>query len=191
MDEASCLITLRQGGRPALAAISWLYRQFAARIRSYFLKHRLSEEQAQDCTQDVFVNLMRGCESFRGEVPISVWIWTIARNRLMDHYRRQTKTVSLDDDESPMMLDTEEGLAVEGGFSDGLQDCVHAAFEAFSREHPERAHVLYLVAWEEQAIESIAHFLGRTLGATREYISQCRKRLRPYLERCRDYLSPA
>lgn len=191
MDEAGCLTSLRQGGSPRMAAVNWLYRQFAARIRGYFLKHRLSVEQAQDATQDVFVNLVRGCENFRGEVPISVWIWTIARNRLMDHYRRQKTTVSLDDDDTSVALGTCEELAVEGGYSDGLEDCVRAAFEAFSREHPERAHVLYLVAWEEQAIESIAHFLGRTLGATREYISQCRKRLRPYLERCRDYLSPA
>jgi hypothetical protein len=34
-------------------------------------------------------------------------------------------------------------------------------------------------------IAQIAGALGRSAAATREYLSQCRKKLRPFIEHCR------
>jgi DNA-directed RNA polymerase specialized sigma24 family protein len=70
-----------------------------------------------------------------------------------------------------------------------LVDCVRRAFQDFATAHPERAQALGLVAFEGWTAHELATYLGRTYGATREYVSQCRTHLRPYLvRRCGDYV---
>ena len=54
----------------------------------------------------------------------------------------------------------------------------------------EQAQALTLIAFYGWDIEEISRFLGRTQGATREYLSQSRKKLRPFLEPCHEYLAP-
>ncbi len=71
----------------------------------------------------------------------------------------------------------------------GLEDCVRKAYAAFAESHVDRAEILARVAFEGWSIEDVAAVLKRTPGATREYLSQCRKKLKAFLEPCRDYLA--
>lgn len=66
-----------------------------------------------------------------------------------------------------------------------VAECVAAGFEAFAGLEPERAHALGMQI-DGQSITFIADCLGRTLAATKEYLSQCRKKIKPFLEHCRD-----
>jgi RNA polymerase sigma-70 factor (ECF subfamily) len=129
---------------------------------------------------------VRHCGDFRGEARIDAWLWSIARNCLMDHFRRARPEVVLDDDE----LIAAAGAAPEpqrdtGG---GLDECVRKAYATFALANADRAEVLARVAFDDWRIEDVAAMLKRSNGATREYLSQCRKKLKTFLEQCREYL---
>ena len=64
-------------------------------------------------------------------------------------------------------------------------DCVEKQMEKFSRENPERSHALRL-QMEGFDIKFIADAIGRTPGATKEYLNQCRKKISPWVEKCLD-----
>jgi RNA polymerase sigma-70 factor (ECF subfamily) len=52
----------------------------------------LQASDAADVVQDVFQSVARSIESFRREAPADTfrgWLWTIARNKIRDHFRRQ------------------------------------------------------------------------------------------------------
>lgn len=66
-------------------------------------------------------------------------------------------------------------------------DCLTKGLGNFRAVAPERAHVLEL-QMEGCSIEDIAAVIGRTPGATKEYLCQCRKKLEPYVSHCRDLL---
>lgn len=61
--------------------------------------------------------------------------------------------------------------------------CVSNAIEDFCAEHPDRALVL-MMQIDGESIESIARRIQRTSAATKEYISQCKIRLKPFIQHC-------
>ena len=185
-SDQTSLDGIRRGGATRAEGIVRLYRAYARRFLGYFLKHRVPREQAEELVQDVFVSIVRHCGEFRGEARIDAWMWAIARNALIDHVRRQRPEVALQDDE---LLDA-AGATVDPPSHDArdLEDCVRRAYAAFAAAHEDRAQVLALVVYEEWDISDVAAMVRRTPGATREYLSQCRKKLRPFLEPCRELL---
>ena len=57
----------------------------------------------------------------------------------------------------------------------------------FSEVAPDRAYALML-QMEDQSIDEIAAVIGRTNGATKEYLSQCKKKIKSYIEHCTELL---
>jgi RNA polymerase sigma-70 factor (ECF subfamily) len=162
-DDQDALEKIRQGGQARTEGVSQLYRSYARRFLSYFMKHRVPREQAEDLAQDVFVSIVRHAESFRGETRIDAWMWAIARNALIDHFRRARPEDPFEEDDLVRIAEAQADAPREAG--GGLEDC------------------------EGWSIEDVAAVLKRTPGATREYLSQCRKKLKAFLQPCRDYLA--
>lgn len=190
MNEADVNEWLRRvtmGGKAAEQGMEQLFRLYAARIKGFFRRHRMSDEEAADLLQETFIKVYRSAGKFQGNSKVSTWIWTIARNCMLDHLRSNKTHESLDD-----LLedgDSVEALAVQGHEDHAhIQDCVQRGFIAFANLFPERAHAMRLAAFEGWDMEELSKFLSRTPAATREYISQCRKKLSPFLEHCRDWL---
>ncbi len=59
--------------------------------------------------------------------------------------------------------------------------CFRTGWTRFLKEDPLHANVIAWIVEDGLSNEDIAQLLGRTRGATREFISQCRKRARVYL----------
>ena len=62
-----------------------------------------------------------------------------------------------------------------------LAACFERCWDKFIESSPEHALVISWIAEDNLTHEQIAALLGRSPGATREFISQCRKRARLYL----------
>lgn len=187
-SDEECIRGLQAGGRARGDAVAEFYRRHARKLIGYFQRQRVSREQAEDLAQDVFVSMVRHCEDFRGDAKASTWMWSIARNALIDHVRRARnrpdgEPLDLDDDASP----TAAVAAPED--SRDVDHCVKRAYAEFALAYPDRAESLALVAFEGWSLVDLARMLGRTHGAAREYVSQCRAKLRPFLERCRELLA--
>ncbi len=187
--ERQLLRRIAEGGAARRAAVSELYRRFAGRFRRYFRGHRVSDETSEDLVQEVFIKVVRACGDFRGDARADTWLWVIARNTLMSHLRARLPEMSMDDEQLEALADTAPGLQVEAAQTGaGVEGCVGEGIAHFSRAFPERGEVLALLVQREWSIELIADFLGRTPGATREYLSQCRKKLKPFVAHCLELL---
>lgn len=185
-DDQHALDRIRQGGEAQAEGVSQLYRAYARRFLFYFMKHRVPREHAEDLVQDVFVSIVRHADTFRGETRIDAWMWAIVRNALIDHFRRARPEDPFDEDDLVRISEAQSDSPRDA--SGGLEDCVRMAYAAFAESHADRAEMLARVAFEGWSIEDVAAMLKRTPGATREYLSQCRKKLKVFLEPCRDYL---
>ncbi len=191
MSEAEVSELLRRialGGKVAEQGMEQLFRLYAARIKAFFRRHRMSDEEAADLLQETFIKVYRSADKFQGNSKVSTWMWTIARNCMLDYLRAKRTHESLDE-----LLedgDSAEALIVQQKHPDHghIQDCVQRGFAAFANAFPDRANAMRLAAFEGWDMEELAGFLNRTPAATREYISQCRKKLTPFLEHCRDWL---
>lgn len=48
-------------------------------------------EDAEEITQDVFVDVFRKPDAFRGEAQVSTWLYRIAVNKSIDHLRKKER----------------------------------------------------------------------------------------------------
>jgi len=186
-SDIQLLSKIKKGGEQRKQAIGSLYMDYAGKFEWFFMKHRIPQEIAQDLVQDTFVNITKGCDSFRNECEFSGWLWTVARNTMLGHFRKNTKHVD-NLDEYEEVDDSKDLKAKEYGT---LEDCVRQSIAEFGKLEPERANVLTLSALEGWSSNEVAVFLKRSAGATREYISQCRKKLAKFMEDCEQYIQEA
>ncbi|MGQ0624203.1 MAG: sigma-70 family RNA polymerase sigma factor [Sporichthyaceae bacterium] len=67
-----------------------------------YVAYLVDRECADDLTQETFLRALRGLRTYRGEVPARVWLLSIARRAVVDHFRAQGRRpragTSLDDE---------------------------------------------------------------------------------------------
>jgi RNA polymerase sigma-70 factor, ECF subfamily len=93
-------LMLRFGGGDA-AAFDALYARHRGGVFRYLLRQCGSRPSAEELFQDIWMNLVQARSRYRVEAKFSTYLYTLARNRLMDHFRRQKglSLVSVDQEE--------------------------------------------------------------------------------------------
>jgi len=84
------------------AAFEILYARHKGGVYRYVLRHCGSAGLADELFQDIWMNAIRVRASYAPTAKFTTWLYTFARNRMVDHWRAngQMKLVSVDDDES-------------------------------------------------------------------------------------------
>jgi RNA polymerase sigma-70 factor (ECF subfamily) len=74
------------------AAFAQLFRHFAPRVKAFLMKSGAGEALAEECTQEVMATLWTKAHLFDpSRASVSTWVFTIARNRKIDAFRRQRR----------------------------------------------------------------------------------------------------
>jgi RNA polymerase sigma-70 factor (ECF subfamily) len=188
--DEDLLHALALGGRQRDEAVTELYRRHAPALLRFFVHQGASADDARDLLQETVVKVVRGAAGFDGRGAARAWIWQVARHALLDFARRRgrlaEREVALDEDAWTDLCDRTPA-APAGPACSTVEDCVSTGLEVFAREMPERAWALTL-QMEGLRAEAIAERIGRSVAATREYLSQCRRKLQPFVAHCVDLL---
>jgi len=100
-DEAALVETARHSAD----AFAVLYRRYVTPIYRYLYSRTGNDADAQDLTAQVFLEALEHLPRYRDRGNFAAWLFTIARRRAVDHYRR-TPSVALDDiDDLPARSD--------------------------------------------------------------------------------------
>jgi RNA polymerase sigma-70 factor (ECF subfamily) len=78
------------------AAFATLYRQCRTPVFYYIYARVGNRKDAEDLVEQVFLNVMEGLAGYRDEGHFTAWIFTIARSRVADFYRRRKPVVSIE-----------------------------------------------------------------------------------------------
>jgi RNA polymerase sigma-70 factor (ECF subfamily) len=165
-----------------LVAFQRLFALLAPRIRVFFLRS-FSEDAtvAEDLTQTTFLKLHRARTSYRPDLPLKFWIFTIAAGVRRDELRRRYRLPShvgeaeLEKVEMQAAYDPHSSAEIDRG---SKADAVRAAIKSL----PESQRVVvHLHRYEELTFEQIAEVLGTTPGAVRVRASRAYERLRDLL----------
>lgn len=197
MNEEEMIQSINRGGRQQELALEALYRK-AAEFRRHFQYKGLSLQVADDLVQETIVKVFRSASGFSGGAGFgagsaNAWLWTIAKNTMNDYLRgRKSNEVSLDDDglSDAARVALEAEMASKNPHSPTIQsaqDCVSNGIEDFAAEHPDRARALEMQL-DGEDIASIGNRIGRSVSATKEYLSQCKKKLAPFIQHCTELL---
>jgi RNA polymerase sigma factor (sigma-70 family) len=187
---------ISQGGRLRELSVESLVNDFYRPFLGFFIYKGLSSHEAEDLFQEVVIKIIKGAINFSPEMKGEAWLWQVARNALIDHRRSYARNEKLNtpvnsSEDWELIRDqaADRDSAVNEGEL-GLDDvsrCVDGAMAEFEKDEPDRAYALIL-QMEDKSIDQIANVIGRSVGATKEYLSQCRKKLAPFIQHCLELL---
>ncbi len=162
-----------------------LYKKLFQPFMGFYRKSGISKEDAKDLIITSFIKIYLKAYQVKDPKKFRAWCWTIARNNMMDHFRKNEKyknNVSeevLNDDEIIAKISEEKEKHGD------KEECIQLGIQEFAKDMPERALVMQL-KMEELSNKDISLRIGRTLAATKEYVSRCYEKLQPYVEHCKE-----
>ena len=89
-DEESLVRRAQQRDQVALTQI---YEENFDKIYRYIVLKIGDRAEAEDMTQQVFLNALKSISSYKWKgMPFSAWLFRIAHNQVVDHYRRKARS---------------------------------------------------------------------------------------------------
>ncbi len=192
MTEEEIMTMIQSGGKSMDAGVKGLYQLVAQPMLRFFVYQGVSGDDAKDILQESFIKIIRNANNFDGNGKAKAWIWQIGRNCLIDHQRKlgslSKHETTVNDEQWSRLEETTAAPSQAGSLAENSVDkCVVNGLSKFSYLEPERAYVLTL-QMEGLSIDEIGQRIGRTLAATKEYLSQCKKKIQPFIAHCTEHL---
>lgn len=105
MSDEALMLAYRDGDAAAFEA---LYGRWRGRLYRYLLRQCGNAALADELFQDIWLKIVGARKGYEVAAKFSTWLFRIAHNRLIDHYRRNSR-------EAAASYDEDEGLATEAG----------------------------------------------------------------------------
>jgi RNA polymerase sigma-70 factor (ECF subfamily) len=140
---------------------------------------------ADDLSQEVFIEVFRSVNRFRGDARLSTWIYRIAVNKALNHIRRQKRRKWLqpieeffDYTEKPRSIDYDGATASSDMENQQLAQQLHTAIDSLG----ENQRTAFLLSkYEELPHRQIAEVMQTTLPAVESLIHRARLNLQKKL----------
>ena len=186
--DAALMLRVKRGD---LAAFESLVEKYKQPVLNLIWRTLGDAAEAEDLTQNVFIQAYRSAERYQASAKFSTWLFTIARNLCLNEIRRRSRHPS-------------EPLEASGTDPDGVparqyedlratpppeallqEELIHQIQRALSELPENQRTAILLFREQDMSYEEIAAVLGTSLSATkslihrgREYLKQ---KLKPYL----------
>ena len=172
----------QQGDSDAFASI---FHAHKARIYSVCLRMTNNIAEAEDLTQDAFLQVFRKLVTFRGDSALSTWLHRIAVNTVLMHFRKKAvHQISLDE---PYNRDARLVCREYGSRDDRLAGSVdRITLIRAIRELPPGYRTIFLLH-EVEGLEhqEIARLLHCSVGNSKSQLHKAKLRIRELLGRRR------
>lgn len=161
-------------------AFAKLFADLAPRVHAFFRRSFPDPAVADDLMQTTFLKLHRARASYRPELPLRPWVFTIAAGVRRDELRRRHRLPphvtedAWERAEAALARDDDASEHAERGAS----DAAGAVRDAIARLPESQRVVLHLHRYEEMTFEQIAAVLSTTPGAVRVRASRAYDTLR-------------
>ncbi|MEZ5758669.1 MAG: sigma-70 family RNA polymerase sigma factor [Emcibacteraceae bacterium] len=158
-------------------AFHQLFDYFAPRIKSYLLNFNISDQKAEDLTQDVMITLWQKADKFDPEkAKISTWLFRVARNKYIDKVRQQKyPEVNADDHIASMIAPEKTDQNIKETQDRGRIEM------AMSVLNDEQRKVIELSYFKELSHSQIAAATNLPLGTVKSRIRMAFQTLREEL----------
>lgn len=170
---------IRQAQLGDAAAFEHLYKTHCKRVYSLCLRMIKNPTEAEDLTQQAFLQLFRKIRTFRGDAGLATWLHKVTVNVVLMHIRRKKPTEVLveslenhaNDEDAPRERGAEDKLLL--GATDRIS--LLRALRKLPRGY-KQLFLLHDVAGYEH--HEIAVMLGCSLGCSKSQLHRARRRLR-------------
>jgi RNA polymerase sigma-70 factor (ECF subfamily) len=181
--------TIRRAQQGDSIAFEELYKLNSRRVYALCLRMVSDPCEAEDLTQEAFLQLFRKIHTFRGESAFSSWLHRLTANVVLMSFRKK-KALTTSLDEISRTNDDDAGQKFEIGVADlrlaGVFDRVNLqhAIEQLPEGYKRMFLLHDLHGYEHN---EIAEILDCSIGNSKSQVHKARKRLREVLRKIESY----
>lgn len=163
-----------------MKAFEEIYNRHHRRVYSLCLRMLQNTAEAEDLTQEVFIQLYRKVGSFRGDSAFTTWLHRLTVNQVLMHFRKRTVKFekTTEEGETPVQI-------VPGTENQGRMPIVDKiALENAIAQLPEGyKNVFVLHDVEGYEHEEVAKILGCSVGTSKSQLHKARLKMRKLLQK--------
>ena len=157
-------------------AFQRLYEHHRGGLYRYFLRQS-SPDVADELFQDVWARVIQARKRYRPEAAFKTWLYTLARNRLVDHWRREGRRPleSLDDD-CPVPAARDAGPGPQRLVD--LRECIEQLLQLVTGLPAEQRQVFLLRHEAGMSLAQIAETMSTKAETAKSRLRYAMERLR-------------
>jgi RNA polymerase sigma-70 factor (ECF subfamily) len=158
-NEENLVRRAKEGDQEAFAQ---LYEDYFDKIYRYVAIRIGDRMEAEDITQQVFLNAIKALSSFKWKgVPFSAWLFRIAHNQVVDYLRKKSRRPTVALEESLVASDDDPQQIV------GRKMDIEKLILATRRLTPAQQEVISLRFAAEMPVAQVAKVMGKSEGAVK------------------------
>ncbi len=151
-----------------------IWIELADKLRGFIRRRISNDAEAEDILQDVFLKIVRRAEDLPAPTKLQGWIFLIARNAIIDHYRTRKETVAV-----PETLAAEAATAPEE--AEGLNASLRRMIGSLPEPYRE---AILLTEIEGVPQVALARRLGISVSGAKSRVQRGRRMLKKMLLDC-------
>jgi RNA polymerase sigma factor (sigma-70 family) len=156
------------------AAFAALFAYYAPRIKAYMMRSGSDDVSGEEFAQEAMLMVWRKAARFdAAQASVATWIFTIARNKRIDAYRRNNRPELEPDD--PLLAPEPEQMQDDSVLERQTAETIRAAMADLPEE---QARMLKLAFYEDKAHSEIAEETGLPLGTVKSRLRLAMGKLR-------------
>jgi RNA polymerase sigma-70 factor, ECF subfamily len=157
-------------------AMELLFARHSVPLYRFITRFTGDTSLAEDVVSDVFLDVWRGADKFRGSARVSTWLFAIARNKAVSARRNRPEFVT-DDAMAAYVEQSEDG-------QDGLVQASRRSLirKCLSQLPPLQREVLDLVYYHEKSVAEVATIVGIPSGTVKTRMFRARGRMMALLK---------
>lgn len=164
--DEDLMLQVRDGAGEMLGV---LFDRYQAPLFNFYSKLTGDRTLSEDLVQEVFLRILKYRQSYRPGTPFRAWIYQIARNARVDHFRKFPHQTALEPEMLPPVLPRDS--AQEHQEAELLQ-------RALMQLPEEKREILLLCRFQELKYQEIAGLLGCELATVKTRVHRALLELR-------------
>jgi len=165
--------------------IEELVKEEQGRLLGFIRKRVAHEEDARDIAQDVYYQLTVGFDDIRSVASLTSWLFTVARNRITDYFRKSRPELfsDIDREDGPLMLEDILPSLTRSPEDEFMRGVIWETIEACLERLPEAQREVFVMSeFEDMSFKEISELTGdgiNTLLSRKRYaVTYLREQLR-------------
>jgi RNA polymerase sigma factor (sigma-70 family) len=166
MSDEDLMSQVRNGAGEMLGV---LFERYHVPLFNFYLKLSGDRPVSEDLVQEVFLRILKYRHSYIPETPFRAWIYQIARNARLDHFRKRKPETNWEPEMSPVVAPVDTAQQSQEAV------LLHSALMQISEDKRE---VLVLSRFQDLKYEEIAQLLGCEVGTVKTRVHRALQELR-------------
>jgi RNA polymerase sigma factor (sigma-70 family) len=164
--DEDLMLEVRNGAGETLGV---LFDRYHGPLYNFYAKLTGDRTLSEDLVQEVFLRILKYRQSYAPGTPFRAWIYQIARNARVDHYRKTPRHITFEPEMAPPVMPKDTAQKSEEA------ELLHRALMQMPEEKRE---ILILSRFQELKYDEIARLLGCELGTVKTRIHRAIQELR-------------